>query len=100
MPSFMFCRRGPGGTRAGGASATRRQASAHRKKINRGAPQGAEVIQGDATDPVFCAQAAQGAATVYHCMNPPYIARLWAELVPHWLDNLIAAAAGRSHSCT
>ena len=48
--------------------------------------------QGYTTDPVFCAQAAQGAATVYHCMNPPYNARLWAELVPHWLDNLIAAA--------
>jgi len=62
------------------------------KRSTAGAPQGAEVIQGDATDPVFCAQAAQGAATVYHCMNPPYNARLWAELVPHWLDNLIAAA--------
>ena len=62
------------------------------KRSTAGAPQGAEVIQGDATDPVFCAQATQGAATVYHCMNPPYNARLWAELVPHWMDNLIAAA--------
>jgi nucleoside-diphosphate-sugar epimerase len=57
-----------------------------------GAPPGAEVAQGDATDAAFCARAAQGAATVYHCMNPPYDARLWAELVPKWMDNLIAAA--------
>ena len=55
-------------------------------------PPGAEVVQGDATDPTFCAYAAQGAATVYHCMNPPYDARRWAELVPQWMDNLIAAA--------
>ncbi len=56
------------------------------------APPGAEMIQGDATDPAFCSQAAQGAATVYHCMNPPYDARLWADLVPRYMDNLIAAA--------
>src|SRR5918996_450653 len=53
---------------------------------------GAEVIPGDATDPAFCARAAAGAATVYHCMNPPYDARIWAELLPRWMDNLIAAA--------
>jgi NAD dependent epimerase/dehydratase family len=34
----------------------------------------------------------QGATTVYHCMNPPYDARIWADLVPRWMDNLIAAA--------
>ncbi|NWG22736.1 MAG: NAD(P)H-binding protein, partial [Chloroflexi bacterium] len=28
-------------------------------------PPGAEVIQGDAADPAFCAQAARGATTVY-----------------------------------
>jgi nucleoside-diphosphate-sugar epimerase len=58
----------------------------------RGVPPGAETISGDATDPAFCVQASQGAATVYHCMNPPYDARVWAELVPRWMDNLIAAA--------
>jgi nucleoside-diphosphate-sugar epimerase len=62
------------------------------KRSPGGAPPGAEVMPGDATDPAFCAQAAQGAATVYHCMNPPYDARIWAELVPRYMENLIAAA--------
>ena len=53
---------------------------------------GAEVLQGDASSPAFCTQAAEGATVVYHCMNPPYKARLWAELVPRYLENLIAAA--------
>ena len=48
---------------------------------------------GDAADPAFCVDAARGAATVYHCMNPPYDARIWAEKVPHYMDNLIAAAS-------
>jgi nucleoside-diphosphate-sugar epimerase len=62
------------------------------KRSPGGVPPGAEVMQGDAADPAFCAQAAQGAATVYHTMNPPYDARLWAELLPRYMDNLIAAA--------
>jgi nucleoside-diphosphate-sugar epimerase len=62
------------------------------KRSRDSVPSGAELIQGDASDPAFCARATQGAATVYHCMNPPYDARLWAELVPKWMDNLIAAA--------
>jgi len=53
---------------------------------------GPEVIQGDAANQAFCIQTAQGAATVYHCMNPPYDRRLWADLVPRWMDNLIVAA--------
>ena len=61
-------------------------------KRSPGGVPGAEVIQGDATDPAFCARAAQGAATVYHCMNPPYDARIWSELVPRYMENLIAAA--------
>jgi nucleoside-diphosphate-sugar epimerase len=62
------------------------------KRSPGGAPPGAEVIPGDAADPAFCAQAAKGAATVYHCMNPPYDAKAWADLVPRYMDNLIAAA--------
>ncbi len=62
------------------------------KRSPGGMPPGAEVIHGDAADPAFCAQAAQGATTVYHCMNPPYDARLWANLLPRYMDNLIAAA--------
>ncbi len=54
---------------------------------------GAEVVPGDATDPVFCTQAAEGAAAVYHCMNPPaYDSKLWAEFLPRTMENLIAAA--------
>jgi nucleoside-diphosphate-sugar epimerase len=55
-------------------------------------PSGAELVTGDAADRAFCAEAAKGAAVVYHCMNPPYFAKVWAELVPLWLENLIAAA--------
>jgi nucleoside-diphosphate-sugar epimerase len=56
-------------------------------------PAGCELVLGDAADAVFCTRAADGAATVYHCMNPPYVTRIWAEAVPRYMDNLIAAAA-------
>lgn len=62
------------------------------KRSGGGVPAGVELLQGDATHPDFCAEAARGAATVYHCMNPPYYARIWAELVPRYMENLIAAA--------
>jgi len=55
-------------------------------------PEGVELVQGDATDLNFCVEAARGASTVYHCMNPPYYARVWAELLPRYMENLIAAA--------
>jgi nucleoside-diphosphate-sugar epimerase len=64
------------------------------KRSPGGVPEGAEVVQGDAADPAFCALAAQGASTVYHCMNPPYDTKVWAEQVPRWMENLIAAAGG------
>ena len=63
------------------------------KRSPGGAPPAAEVMQGDATDADFCAQAAQGAKTLYHCMNPPYDSKLWAELAPRYMENLIAAAS-------
>ena len=59
-------------------------------------PTGSEIVLGDAADRAFCANAARGATTVYHCMNPPYNARIWAELIPRYMDNLIAAAADTS----
>jgi nucleoside-diphosphate-sugar epimerase len=62
------------------------------KRSPGGAAAGVEVVQGDATDPAFCAAAVEGAATVYHCMNPPYDTRAWADQVPKFMDNLIAAA--------
>ncbi len=56
------------------------------------APQGAEGVQGDAADAAFCARAAEGAAVVYHCLNPPYSARVWGDLLPRYMDNLVDAA--------
>ncbi|ABS24266.1 NAD-dependent epimerase/dehydratase family protein [Anaeromyxobacter sp. Fw109-5] len=57
-------------------------------------PPGAELLRGDAADAAFCAEAARGAAAVYHCMNPPYSARAWADLVPRFATNLARAAGG------
>jgi nucleoside-diphosphate-sugar epimerase len=57
-----------------------------------GAPDGVELMLGDATDPNFCVEAARGASVVYHCMNPPYSSRVWADVVPKYIENLIAAA--------
>jgi hypothetical protein len=53
-------------------------------------------LAGDAAEPAFCADAARGATTVYHCMNPPYDARAWAEKLPLYMENLIGAAAKTS----
>jgi nucleoside-diphosphate-sugar epimerase len=60
------------------------------------APRECEVVLGDAADPEFCVRAARGATTIYHCMNPPYDTRIWAERVPRYMENLIAAAAQTS----
>jgi nucleoside-diphosphate-sugar epimerase len=56
-------------------------------------PPACEVVLGDAEDQAFCVQAARGATVLYHCMNPPYDARIWADKVPRYMDNLIAAAS-------
>lgn len=53
---------------------------------------GVEVARGDALDAGFCAEAARGAEVVYHCMNTPYFARVWAATLPRLQDNLVAAA--------
>ncbi|MGB7218546.1 MAG: NAD-dependent epimerase/dehydratase family protein [Vicinamibacterales bacterium] len=63
------------------------------KRSPGGIPPGAEAMLGDAADPAFCTAAAAGAATVYHCMNPPYSAKVWAEVVPRYMTNLIEASA-------
>ena len=57
-----------------------------------GAPEGVELMHGDATDRNFCLEAANGASTIYHCMNPPYSAQVWADVIPKYIENLIAAA--------
>jgi nucleoside-diphosphate-sugar epimerase len=56
-------------------------------------PPGCETALGDASDTAFCIEAGRGATTLYHCMNPPYDHKVWAELVPRYMNNLIAAAA-------
>ena len=56
-------------------------------------PTGCEVVLGDAADRTFCVNAAAGATTIYHCMNPPYDTRTWADLVPRYMENLIQASA-------
>jgi len=63
------------------------------KRSPGGIPGGAQAMLGDANDPAFCAAAAEGAATVYHCMNPPYSTKLWAEFIPRYMTNLIEASA-------
>ena len=56
-------------------------------------PAGCEVVVGDAADTSFCISAAREASAVYHCMNPPYDHRIWAQLLPRYMDNLTAAAS-------
>jgi nucleoside-diphosphate-sugar epimerase len=63
------------------------------KRTPGGVPHGALAVLGDAAREEFCTQAAAGAAVVYHCMNPPYNAKVWAELLPRYMQNLIAASA-------
>jgi len=76
--------------------AERLLASGHRVRIAKRSPSvvpgGAELVNGDAASPAFCLEAARGATVVYHCMNPPYYAKVWATLVPLFVDNLVAAA--------
>lgn len=62
------------------------------KRSPGGTPSLAEVVNGDATDAKFCLAAARGATAVYHCMNPPYDSRVWAEQLPRMMDGLIHAA--------
>jgi len=63
------------------------------KRTAVGIPEGAAPMLGDAGDPAFCRDAAEGAAVVYHCMNPPYTTKAWAEFVPRYMTNLINASA-------
>jgi nucleoside-diphosphate-sugar epimerase len=63
------------------------------KRSAGGVPANCDVHAGDAADRAFCVTAAAGAVAVYHCMNPPYVTRVWADLVPRYMDNLIEAAS-------
>ena len=57
------------------------------------APAGATLRTGDAADATFVAEATQGAAVIYHCMNAPYSASVWTRELPRWRESLVAAAA-------
>jgi len=86
-----------GAGQVGGQLAARLTAAGHAVRVVKrpggGVPEGAEMVLGDAADPSFCARAAAGAYTVYHCMNPAYSAALWEKRVPLYINNLIAARA-------
>lgn len=58
------------------------------------APEGVEVIGGDATDKTFTREASAGASVVYFALNPPY--HRWPELFPPLQAGVMegAAAAG------
>ena len=63
------------------------------KRSPGGIPGGAQPVLGDAADLTVCIAAAEGATTVYHCMNPPYSTKAWAALIPRYMANLIEASA-------
>jgi nucleoside-diphosphate-sugar epimerase len=54
-------------------------------------PDGVEVVTADCTDAGEARDACAGAAVVYHCLNVPYAQ--WAETLPVFTENTIAAAA-------
>ena len=86
-----------GAGQVGSLLAERLLAQGHQVRVAKrsagGVPAGAEAMLGDAAREDFCTDAAAGAAVVYHCMNPPYSTKVWAELLPRYMQNLIAASA-------
>jgi len=53
---------------------------------------GVQLVRAQAADRPAAAEAARGAAVVYHCMNPAYSAAAWAAELPPLQESLIAAA--------
>lgn len=54
---------------------------------------GVQHVRADALDPAQAAEAARGAAAVYHCMNPAsYSAQAWADQLPRLQASLVQAA--------
>ena len=53
---------------------------------------GVVAVKGDALDQAFAAAAARDASVVYHCMNPPYDRRAWAEQLPRLAESVVGAA--------
>jgi nucleoside-diphosphate-sugar epimerase len=55
------------------------------------APEGVEVVGGDAADPTFTREVSAGAAVVYNALNPPY--DKWPELFPKLQAGVLEGAA-------
>ena len=71
-------------------------AAGHRVRlVSRNPPPlpGVKVRAGSALDADFCREVARGADVLYHCMNAPYRADVWAEQLPRMQDNVVSAAA-------
>ena len=57
-----------------------------------GADERIQVVAADAMDPEACRRVVDGAAAVYHCMNPRYDTRVWEAELPRIQESLVAAA--------
>ncbi len=59
-------------------------------------PSGTHAARGDALDPAFVMRVTEGAAVIYHCMNPSaYDSAVWEGEFPRLGEGLIAAAVAR-----
>lgn len=56
-------------------------------------PAGVESAMGDASDGDFAARASEGAAALYHCVNPLYSSGVWTRELPRIAGSLIDAAS-------
>jgi nucleoside-diphosphate-sugar epimerase len=54
-------------------------------------PQGAEVVEADATDPAASRKVSEGAAVVYHCATGAY--GRWAQFLPPLMNGIIEGAS-------
>lgn len=86
-----------GAGQVGGGVAQGLLEAGHRVRIVRRrdapVPAGAELCLGDARDPAFVIKATEGAAVIYHCMNPSaYTAAAWQAEFPAMGEALIGAA--------
>ena len=55
-------------------------------------PPGVALVRADARDRAAVGDAPRGAAVIYHCMNAPYSAAIWAEELPRLQENLVTAS--------
>jgi len=77
----------------GGAVVAELVRAGHRvRAVSRGgqAPEGAQGVAADASDPAQAARAAADASVIYHCASPPYTQ--WPELFPALTSSILGAA--------